>query len=101
MREDRLPEIPDWDEHTRLANEKEILGFFITGHPLEKYRDKLEDLHALSTRSRGHESFDRKRRNPHTAGIITNLRVLKSKRVIFMPRLAGRYVRIDGDAGFS
>src|SRR5438876_7407136 len=39
--EDRLPDTPDWDEHTRLANEKEILGFFITGHPLEKYREKL------------------------------------------------------------
>src|SRR6184192_1467373 len=26
--EDRLPETPDWDEHTRLASEKEILGFF-------------------------------------------------------------------------
>src|SRR5690349_1531054 len=46
---DKLPDIPDWDEHTRLANEKEILGFFITGHPLEKYGDKLVDLHALST----------------------------------------------------
>ena len=46
---DKLPNIPDWDEHTRLAAEKEILGFFITGHPLEKYRDKLEDLRALST----------------------------------------------------
>src|SRR5258705_1207702 len=45
----KLPDTPDWDEHTRLANEKEILGFFITGHPLEKYRDKLQDLHALST----------------------------------------------------
>src|SRR5436309_9421761 len=33
-----LPDTPDWDEHTRLAAEKEILGFFITGHPLEKYR---------------------------------------------------------------
>ena len=32
----KLPDTPDWDEHTRLANEKEILGFFITGHPLEK-----------------------------------------------------------------
>src|SRR5262249_2435419 len=39
---DRLPETPDWDEHTRLAAEKEILGFFISGHPMEKYRDKLE-----------------------------------------------------------
>ena len=46
---DKLPDTPDWDEHVRLASEKEILGFFITGHPLEKYRDKLEDLRALST----------------------------------------------------
>src|SRR5439155_11632880 len=44
---DKLPETPDWDEHQRLAAEKEILGFFITGHPLEKYREKLEDLRAL------------------------------------------------------
>ena len=44
-----LPNIPDWDEHQRLAAEKEILGFFITGHPLEKYRDKLLDFSALTT----------------------------------------------------
>src|SRR5215471_19639160 len=43
-----LPNVPDWDEHMRLAAEKEILGFFITGHPLEKYKDKLQDLQALS-----------------------------------------------------
>src|SRR5271169_3497528 len=43
-----LPNIPDWDEHQRLAHEKEILGFFITGHPLEKYRDKLLDFSALT-----------------------------------------------------
>jgi DNA polymerase-3 subunit alpha len=49
QRNDKLPDIPDWDEHTRLAAEKEILGFFITGHPLEKYRDKLDALRALST----------------------------------------------------
>src|SRR5208282_2737257 len=46
---DALPNVPDWDEHTRLAAEKEILGFFITGHPMEKYKDKLADLNALST----------------------------------------------------
>jgi len=43
-----LPDVPHWDEHQRLAAEKEILGFFITGHPLEKYKDKLEGLNALS-----------------------------------------------------
>jgi DNA polymerase-3 subunit alpha len=79
--QDRLPDTPDWDEHTRLANEKEILGFFITGHPLDKYRDKLEDLRALSTAELcAMKSSTGKDETLTTAGIITNLRVLKSKR---------------------
>jgi len=77
----KLPDTPDWDEHTRLANEKEILGFFISGHPLEKYRDKLEDLRALSTEEiSALTKSTGKDENITTAGIITNLRVLKSKR---------------------
>jgi DNA polymerase-3 subunit alpha len=78
---DKLPNIPDWDEQARLASEKEILGFFISGHPLEKYKDKLHDLQALSiveigamTKSTGKDE------TIATAGIIANLRVLKSKR---------------------
>jgi len=78
---DRLPEIPDWDEHVRLANEKEILGFFITGHPLEKYKDKLEDLRALGTQEVcALKNSTGKDESITTAGIITNLRVLKSKK---------------------
>ncbi len=81
LQNERLPEIPDWDEHVRLANEKEILGFFITGHPLEKYCDKLEDLRALNTTElAAMKSSTGKDENISTAGIITNLRVLKSKR---------------------
>ncbi len=77
----KLPDTPDWDEHTRLASEKEILGFFISGHPLEKYRDKLEDLRALTTEEIGALTKSTgKDENITTAGIITNLRVLKSKR---------------------
>ncbi len=79
--EDRLPVIPDWDEHTRLANEKEILGFFITGHPLEKYREKLEDLRALTTSElAAMKASTGKDESLTTAGMITNLRVLKSKK---------------------
>jgi DNA polymerase-3 subunit alpha len=78
---DRLPDIPEWDEHTRLAAEKEILGFFITGHPLEKYRNKLADLQALSTEElAGMKSSTGKDETITTAGLITNVRVLKSKR---------------------
>ena len=77
----RLPEIPDWDEHERLQAEKEILGFFITGHPLEKYRDKLQDLGALSTEEvSAMTRSTNKDENITTAGILTNIRVVKSKR---------------------
>jgi len=87
--EDRLPEIPDWDEHIRLANEKEILGFFITGHPLDKYREKLEDLRALSTAELAQmKASTSKDENLCTAGLITNLRVLKSKRGEFYAQAA-------------
>src|SRR5438045_4963237 len=78
---DKLPEVPDWDEHTRLANEKEILGFFISGHPLERYHDKLQDLRALSTEELSTmKSSTGKDENITTAGIISGIRVLKSKR---------------------
>ncbi|HXZ32875.1 MAG TPA: DNA polymerase III subunit alpha [Terriglobales bacterium] len=78
---DKLPEAPDWDEHTRLAAEKEILGFFITGHPLEKYQDKLREFQALTTTGiAAVKSSTGKDESITTAGIITNLRVLKSKK---------------------
>jgi DNA polymerase-3 subunit alpha len=37
-----FPDIPAWTEAERLAKEKEVLGFFISGHPLERYRDEVE-----------------------------------------------------------
>jgi DNA polymerase III subunit alpha len=39
-----LPHIADWDEHQRLNSEKEVLGFFVSGHPLDKYAEKLRNL---------------------------------------------------------
>lgn len=41
-----IPDIPEWPEHELLASEKEMLGFYITKHPLTKY-EKL--LNAYST----------------------------------------------------
>jgi DNA polymerase-3 subunit alpha len=78
---DALPNTPDWDEHTRLAAEKEILGFFITGHPMEKYKEKLADLNALSTEDiASMKKSTAKDENITTAGLISGLRVAKSRR---------------------
>jgi DNA polymerase III subunit alpha len=75
-----LPNIPDWDEHQRLGHEKEILGFFITGHPLEKYREKLLDFNALSTTEVAELKSSTGRDEVSIGGILKNIRVAKSKK---------------------
>ena len=35
----KLPTVPEWGERERLAREKEALGFFISGHPLDRWRN--------------------------------------------------------------
>jgi DNA polymerase-3 subunit alpha len=77
---EKLPTVPEWDEHQRLANEKEVLGFFITGHPLEKYREKLEDFRALSVETIAAMTTGTGRDEINTAGMVSNVRVLKSRK---------------------
>ncbi|MDA0748337.1 MAG: DNA polymerase III subunit alpha, partial [bacterium] len=43
-----LPDVPEWTERERLTHEKEMLGFYLSGHPLAKYRT---DLAAMGIRS--------------------------------------------------
>jgi len=88
--EDALPPAPDWDEHTRLQNEKDVLGFFVSGHPMDKYREKLRNLKVVDTATACEMKpepavFDRGRRQDggneiQIAGVITGLKVAKSKR---------------------
>jgi len=37
-----FPEIEEWDERERLRREKESLGFYITGHPLDKFEGEIQ-----------------------------------------------------------
>ena len=37
-----LPDVPPWSEAERLAREKELIGFFISGHPLAPFRREVE-----------------------------------------------------------
>src|ERR1017187_2291356 len=45
-RSSQMPEsetsLPEWPEHELLAHEKELLGFYVTGHPLTPYASILE-----------------------------------------------------------
>lgn len=46
-----LPEVPDWDSRTSLQFEKETLGFYISGHPLDFYANQLNTLCLTDTQS--------------------------------------------------
>ena len=83
-----LPDAPDWDEHTRLQNEKDVLGFFVSGHPMDKYREKLRNMKVVDTATACEmkpepQQFRRGGPEPNEiqiAGVITGLKVAKSKK---------------------
>ncbi len=88
-KEDLLPSVAEWDEHTRLQNEKEVLGFFVSGHPMDKYREKLRNMKVVDTVTACEmkpepQTFRRRGEEPQNeisiAGVITGLKVAKSKR---------------------
>ena len=86
---DDLPRAADWEESERLANEKEVLGFFVSGHPLDKYAEKIRNLTGVITTAEALERKPTERRRGgqadpadeiQVAGILHGLRVQKSKR---------------------
>src|SRR6202166_977687 len=86
---DDLPQVPDWSETDRLNNEKEVLGFFVSGHPLDKYAETLRNLSGVISVSDALERKPPERRWAQqsdaadeitVAGIIHGLRVQKSKK---------------------
>ena len=39
-----LAKLPDWTPEQKLAGEKEILGIYVSGHPLDRWKDRVQDL---------------------------------------------------------
>ncbi len=46
-----LPDIPEWSEGTLLKFEKELLGIYITSHPLAKYETEIKKYATCTTLS--------------------------------------------------
>ena len=44
-----VPKMPEWPENEKLFFEKEMLGFYVTGHPLERYEKELKSYSTVST----------------------------------------------------
>jgi DNA polymerase-3 subunit alpha len=71
-----LPDVPPWTEAERLAREKEVIGFFISGHPLERFRRETE-LFGTRTTATLHEWSE----HPVTlAAVVTTVKRQISKK---------------------
>jgi DNA polymerase III subunit alpha len=71
-----LPDLPAWTEAERLVKEKEVLGFFISGHPLERFRDEVELFGTRTTATLGEWS-----QHPVTvAAVVTGIKRQISKK---------------------
>jgi DNA polymerase-3 subunit alpha len=70
-----LPEAPPWTEVQQLAGEKDALGFYMSGHPLERFANEMKVFGARRiaelTASEG---------DVWTGGIVSGLRPLKTKK---------------------
>ncbi len=73
----KLPEVNEWDEKLRLSFEKEALGFYITGHPLDRYRD---DLGRYTTCEAAALPERRDQEEVRLAGMVSGLKELTTRK---------------------
>jgi DNA polymerase-3 subunit alpha len=46
-----VPTIPEWPDHEKLLYEKEMLGFYVTGHPLDRYKREVKSYSTVNTKT--------------------------------------------------
>ncbi len=68
--------VDPWSEEIQLQGEKETLGFYLTGHPLNRYLNELSHF----TTCRIAELHPSQHKTARAAGIITNIRTRQTKR---------------------
>jgi len=72
-----MPEIDEWDEKQKLAFEKESLGFYISGHPLERYEDLMEKFSNTNT------ALLREKKDGESVrigGVVVHTKTIKTKK---------------------
>nr|AQQ74531.1 hypothetical protein [uncultured bacterium] len=73
---DMTRDFAEWSEEQRLAGEKETLGLYLTGHPIERYRVELERFVTSSIADLRPSS----ERNVTVAGLLVGIRAMNSRR---------------------
>ena len=74
-----MPDIPEWDLKQKLSLEKEAIGFYITGHPLDEFQDLLEKSASTNSRDLMDESF-KEGTFVRMGGIVRSVKTITTKR---------------------
>lgn len=72
----RLVDTPEWSDEKRLEGEKETLGLYLTGHPIERFAHELADM-THTTIADLKPSQDRK---VVVAGLVVATRTMRTRR---------------------
>lgn len=67
----KLAQVPEWPRSEILSKEKEMLGFYVSGHPLTRYE---EELKALATRNTHTIEEAKDGEEVYIGGIIANVK---------------------------
>ena len=70
-----MEEVKPWTIMEQLRNEKEQLGFYVSGHPLEQYKAIIKNFTNVNT-----VTALEKNENIHLIGLITNLKPFTTKK---------------------
>ena len=73
----QLPDCEEWDENEKLRKEKESLGFYITGHPLDRFKNEVARFATSTIQDLGSMS-DKK--TVSVPGVIADLKIKRTKR---------------------
>ena len=75
---DDLPPIPEFSPKEKLALEKEMVGLYISGHPLDQYRLILDNLRGVVPLAELRDLGER--RDVSIAGMISSVRSIYTKK---------------------
>ncbi|MGM0443307.1 MAG: DNA polymerase III subunit alpha, partial [Fibrobacterota bacterium] len=75
----RITEKDEWDHFELLAHEKEVMNFYVSGHPLEAYRDEIDGFADFSF-SGEHISRIRSGASVRAGGVITRKKIFNSRK---------------------
>ncbi|MDO5041120.1 MAG: DNA polymerase III subunit alpha [Peptoniphilus sp.] len=96
---ERLPDIKDFNMRMKLEMEREILGMYVSGHPLDSYKALIKTLKVTNVNSINEKYKDSNRGNikVRVAGILKNKKTLitKQKKIMAFANLEDLYGQIE------